>query len=497
MPDVLVPLNLNKNELQNARIQNLATAPGSPVEGQVYVDTTMDPPRARIFLDGEWTDLANLDDVGAAGIPGTTFDAKGDLLVGTADDTFARLPVGADGTLAFAASGETTGFEYRVIEDSDIPAAIARDSEVTAAVSAHEGAGDPHGGYQLESEKGQANGYASLDGSGDVPDAQIPDTIARDSEVAAGYQPLDSDLTSIAALTTTAFGRSFLELADADAAQTLVDTYSTSEIDDLVTASTEAKAWKDPVVAATTAAGTLASDFENGDAIDGVTLATGDRILVKNQASADENGIYVVNATGAPTRADDANTGAEISNATVLVTEGTANQGDTFTAGTVATIDSDPVTFVKTSEGNTVYTADEDTLTLTGTEFSINAGGVDTAELAADAVDGTKIADNAIGNEHLEDDAVGTNEIQDGSVTDVKLASTFIKKFAQDIGNGSDTSIAVTHSLGTRDVKVEVYRNSTPWDTVLVDVQRNSISQVTLIFAVAPTSAQFRVVVEG
>lgn len=69
------------------------------------------------------------------------------------------------------------------VPDAQIPDAIARDSEVTAAVAAHEAAADPHTGYQRESEKGNANGYASLDGSGTVPDAQIPATIARDSEV--------------------------------------------------------------------------------------------------------------------------------------------------------------------------------------------------------------------------------------------------------------------------------------------------------------------------
>jgi hypothetical protein len=48
------------------------------------------------------------------------------------------------------------------------------DAEVATAISAHAGAADPHAGYQKESEKGQANGYASLDGSSTVPVAQIP-----------------------------------------------------------------------------------------------------------------------------------------------------------------------------------------------------------------------------------------------------------------------------------------------------------------------------------
>ena len=84
--------------------------------------------------------------------------------------------------------------------------------------------------------------------------------------------------------------------------------------------------WKASVRAATTAAVTLASGLENGDTLDGVTLATGNRILVKNQATGSENGIYVVAASGAPTRSTDADTAAEItSNFAVFVEEGTAN----------------------------------------------------------------------------------------------------------------------------------------------------------------------------
>jgi hypothetical protein len=82
---------------------------------------------------------------------------------------------------------------------------------------------------------------------------------------------------------------------------------------------------KDSVVAATTVAGTLASSFENLDVIDGVTLATGERILIKNQSTASENGIYTVNASGAPTRAVDLDTGDQAAGVFVFVEEGTTN----------------------------------------------------------------------------------------------------------------------------------------------------------------------------
>lgn len=88
--------------------------------------------------------------------------------------------------------------------------------------------------------------------------------------------------------------------------------------------------WKAPVRVATTAAGTLATSFENGDTVDGVVLATGDRILIKDQASATENGIYVVAASGAPSRATDADSGAELVSASVFVMSGTANADRAF-----------------------------------------------------------------------------------------------------------------------------------------------------------------------
>jgi hypothetical protein len=92
--------------------------------------------------------------------------------------------------------------------------------------------------------------------------------------------------------------------------------------------------WKAPVKVSTTAAGTLATSFENGDTVDGVALVTGDRILIKDQATQSENGIYTVNASGAPTRASDANVAAELEGAAVTVQQGTSNANTTWTQTT-------------------------------------------------------------------------------------------------------------------------------------------------------------------
>lgn len=111
--------------------------------------------------------------------------------------------------------------------------------------------------------------------------------------------------------------------------------------------------WKQAVRAATTANGTLATAYANGQTIDGVTLATGDRILIKNQTTGTENGIYTVNASGAPTRTTDADSGAELVNATCYASEGTTLADTQWTCTTNApiTIGTTALTFAQLSSG--------------------------------------------------------------------------------------------------------------------------------------------------
>ena len=109
-----------------------------------------------------------------------------------------------------------------------------------------------------------------------------------------------------------------------------------------------------------------------GDLMDGVTLAAGDRVLIKNQATASQNGIYVVNASGAPTRALDFDTIAEIQSGDfVFVTLGSANASTGWVqTNTTATIGSDPIAFTQFSGAGT-YLAGTG-LNLIDTTFSID-----------------------------------------------------------------------------------------------------------------------------
>ena len=85
---------------------------------------------------------------------------------------------------------------------------------------------------------------------------------------------------------------------------------------------------KDSVKAATTANITIATALNNGDTLDGVSLSTNDRVLVKDQSSASENGIYIVGSS--PARADDLAAGADAAGMFTFIEQGTVNADNAF-----------------------------------------------------------------------------------------------------------------------------------------------------------------------
>lgn len=219
--------------------------------------------------------------------------------------------------------------------------------------------------------------------------------------------------------------------------------------------------WKQPVKAATTTNGTLATAYANGSVIDGATLATGDRVLLKDQTSQPDNGIYVVAVSGAPTRATDADASAELDSAAVLVTSGTVNADQAYTQTTNApTVGSSNIVWAQFGGANLPVAGNG--LSRTGNTLSVVAN---------------------------------TGILVSGSGVAVDT-STVARHVAAAIGNGSSTSIAVTHNFGTQDVSVTVIRVS-DHAMVLTDWVATDVNNVTLSFAVAPTTGQYRVIVIG
>lgn len=220
--------------------------------------------------------------------------------------------------------------------------------------------------------------------------------------------------------------------------------------------------WKQPVRVATTAAGTLTTSFANGQTVDGVTLTTGMRILVMNQATGTENGIYVVAASGAPTRATDADSTAELQNATVYVVAGTVNADKAYTqTANDVVVGTTSLVFAQVG-GGTAYTAGNG-LSLSSGTFSVSpkAGGGLT-------VDGTGV--------YLDPTIADTHYTTASTVATAGTATTY------------------THNLGSLDVTVTTVEVSTGQE-VFLDPIRTGVNTITLTSAAAVTAGQFRVIV--
>jgi len=229
-----------------------------------------------------------------------------------------------------------------------------------------------------------------------------------------------------------------------------------------VDSAVEGLAWKDSARVSTQGNIDLSAP---GATIDGITMASQDRVLVRSQTTASQNGIYIWNgASTAATRSLDASTFAELEQAVISVEEGTDADSSFRQTEVNGTIDVSDV--VWGAFGTSAPSASEST------------AGI--AELATQA----------------EVDA-GTDDAR--IVTPLKLNtwSGRIRKYVANFGDGSATSYTITHNFNTRDVTVAVFPNSGTYDDVTVDVGRTSVNAVTLVFATAPASNAYRVVVIG
>lgn len=380
----LVALDLTKNELQNARIQNLASAPGSPVAGQVYYDTVANA--AYVYNGSAWR----------------PFDAA-KLTDGTIANT-------ALTTNPLARANHTGTQTASTISDFDTQVRLSRLDQMAA----------PTASVSMNSQK-----ITNL----------APPTAGTDAVTKAYADNIASGI------------REKFEVLAASTAT--VGTYNAT--------------------GGTSARGQLTAC---PNTLDGVTLAANSRVLVKNHSTAAANGIYVVSTLGTGSngvwdRATDADADGEITSATfVFVAEGSTQADTGWTVSTTGAI----------TVGGASGTAINFTQ-FTGAASIVAGAGLAKTGNTLDIGAGTGISVAA--------DSVGID------------TSVVVRKFSQDVGNGALTTITVTHNLGTRDVQVHVYRNSTPWDTVICDVQRPNTNDVTLLFTTAPTSAEFRCVVQG
>ena len=146
--------------------------------------------------------------------------------------------------------------------------------------------------------------------------------------------------------------------------------------------------WKSGARVATTADGNFSTAYAEDQVVDGVTLILGDRILIKDQTDNRTNGIYTVNATGAPTRAFDFDGTSDISSgANIPVTNGTINQDKSFVLTSDSPeIDTSPLVFVEITSSSDPLKANIASPTFTGTVGGINKTmvGLGSADNTAD-----------------------------------------------------------------------------------------------------------------
>jgi hypothetical protein len=165
---------------------------------------------------------------------------------------------------------------------------------------------------------------------------------------------------------------------------------------------------------ATTANVDLTADLQNGDTIDGVTLATGDRVLVKDQTTGSQNGLYTVVASGTASRDTEYDTIAELSGQMVVVNQGTANDNKIFlcTTNNTATLDTDTITFTQVTPSNvgtvtSVAVADSGSSEFTVTGSPITSSG--TISLAVNSIANTKVT--GLGTASTQDVGTSANNV--------------------------------------------------------------------------------------
>lgn len=260
--------------------------------------------------------------------------------------------------------------------------------------------------------------------------------------------------------------------------------------------------WKQSVRAATTGNISLTGE----QTIDGVVLVTGNRVLVKNQSTGSENGVYVVGAS-TWSRSSDANTSAEFTSAfAVFVEEGTTNadSGWVLTTDGTITLGTTALTFTQftglgqVTAGNGL-TKNGNTIDVVGTagRITANSDSIDIASTYVGQTSITTLGTVTTGTWNGTTIAVangGTGATSAGNAR-TNLSSTanpLPQKYTASVGGA--TTATVTHNLGTTDVIVQCYQSNA---LVEADITVTDANVVTLGFAVAPAAGSIRVVVVG
>lgn len=550
----LVDLDLNKNQLLNTVVQNLAVAPGSPADGQIYWDTAEDTMYVWSADGNVWIDL------GSSGITNLAYTAAVSNGVVTSDTgTNATIPL-ADGTNAglFSAAQKTKldGIEAGAEGDqnaSEVDSSASGNLTSTNVQSAlEELQGD------IDGLEGATNNLSKTQTSA----VEVDITLENDLTGNASDITIDAATSSVAGVMTAA-DKTKLDAIEAEAdvnVDTNIAESTTTNTTVVVTSSTGSNATL--ASASTTRAGLLSK--AKFDEITANTLKTSDidhnvTTDLGNTKSATTNIITSSDGTDATlTAATTVNAGLmtkAIFDEHVINNAKTSNVAETLTSlalaannltytdedGTDTVLDLslylDDSNLARLTSGSlngvtgiATFTRDDastftvdmsallDAITLNNTLTSTSTTEGLTANMGKELKDlidalvlstGTNTGDEVQATTTVAGIAeIATQtEINNGTgsvaiVTPAKLRShlgitatlTTTLTFSATIGNGALTSIPVTHAIGNQYVQASVYEGT---DKVECEIELTSATVTTFKFNVAPTTAQYRVVITG
>lgn len=320
-----------------------------------------------------------------------------------------------------------------------------------------------------------------------ITNRQVTDDTLTNAKINSAAAIASTKLAAFSA-NRDAGGFKLTNLANATAS---TDAVTKGQLDSAVVAAQSGFQFKDAARVASTAnvGGTYTATGGTGgtgsfaampNSIDGQTLVADDRVLLKNQTTGAQNGLYKVLTPGTGSdgtweRASDADATGELKDGTfVPIAQGTANADtlwvQTATIASLGGATGTALVFTKFEAGVT-YAADGTTLSLTGSTFSITPLGVGTASLAAtsvtlakmaaDSVDASKIVDGSVGAAELASNAVTTIKILDANVTTAKIADNNVTTakildanvtLAKLAANSVDASKIVDLSVGSAEL---------------------------------------------
>lgn len=520
-------IDLTKTELQNARIHQLATAPGSPVSGQIYYNTTDN--KSYYYNGSSWVDMT-----GGAGSPN-----NGTL----------ALTVSAGATNTSVTVGTGTGFSANTSSNLtyDIDVGPALSNLATVMTGAGTGFLKKNGadGYTLDTAT-YITGNQSITLSGDATGSGTTAiTVAISAATVTGKALTGYAVGTNTALAATdtilaAFGKVQAQInAKANSSTTIAGYGITDTVSQLLTGyasgSNTALAATDSIVGAF---GKVQGQLNAKLSAEADTLAT-----VTGRGATTSTAVSITNATASTT----SSTGALVVTGGVGV-GGNANVGGNLTVtgnltinGTTTTQNSTVVTIddpVFTLGGDTAPGADDNKdrgiefryhngtvaklgffgyddstgkftfipdATNTSEVFSGTKGVIDATILGADVSGAVAVATKVDNGNSASDlafwtgtqsqyDAIGSKDAN--TLYHITDAAAPPRKYSAAIA-GTATSEVITHNLNSRDVCVQLVRAGTPWDTVEADVEMTSVNTITLRFATAPSAGEYRITVIG